>query len=116
MSITYQIVYWRDIPAQIRLRSGRERFSHPLSQRFQEAIDMAAMRADATSTDDYLEEWRAGEAHSREGEPEQVAAALAAELEAAYPQERLMRLAANKGLDPTSPPGPLSVSGEGGKS
>ena len=99
MSVTYQIVYWRDIPAQIRLRSGKERLSRPLSPRFQEAIDMAAMRAEATSTDDYLEEWRTGEAINRDGDPEQVANAVAAEIEAAYTRERLMRLAANQGLE-----------------
>ncbi len=99
MSFTYQIVYWRDIPAQLRLRSGKERYSQPLAQRFQEAIDMAAMRADTTTTDDYLEEWRTGEAQVGEGDPEQMAITLAAELEAAYPQERLTRLVAKKGFE-----------------
>jgi len=99
MSITYQIVYWRDIPAQVRLRSGKERLSRPLSARFQEAIDMAAMRAETTSTDDYLEEWRTGEALTREGDPEQVAEAVVAEIEASYSRERLLKLAANRGLD-----------------
>ncbi len=99
MSITYQIVYWRDIPAQVRLRAGKERISRPLSQRFQEAIDAAAMRASATNTDDYLEEWRTGEPQSSEGDPQALADTLATELEAAYPPHRLERLAANKGLE-----------------
>ena len=99
MSITYQIVYWRDIPAQVRLRSGKERLSRPLSARFQEAIDMAAMRAETTSTDDYLEEWRTGEALTREGDPQQVADVVVAEIEASYSRERLLKLAANRGLE-----------------
>jgi len=103
MSITYQIVYWRDIPAQIRLRAGKERISRPLSQRFQEAIDTAAMRASATSTDDYLDEWRTGEPQSSEGDPQATADSVAAELEAAYPPQRLDRLAANKGLEGNTP-------------
>jgi hypothetical protein len=81
------------------LRSGKERFSRPLSGRFQEAIDSAAMRGNATSTDEYLEEWRTGDPLEADGEPEQVGDRLAAELEAAYPQERLFRLAANKGFE-----------------
>jgi len=101
MSVNYTIVYWRDIPAQIRLRSGKERFSRPLAGRFQEAIDMAAMRDNATSTDDYLEEWRSAEPLEADGDPQQVADALAAELETAYPQERLLKLAANKGFERT---------------
>jgi head-tail adaptor len=101
MSVNYTIVYWRDIPAQIRLRSGKERISRPLAGRFQEAIDMAAMRDNATSTDDYLEEWRSAEPVEADGDPQQVADALVAELEIAYPQERLLKLAANKGFERT---------------
>jgi hypothetical protein len=103
MSITYQIVYWRDIPAQIRVRAGKERISRPLSQRFQDAIDVAAMRASATSTDEYLEEWRTGEPQSSDGDPQAIADTLAAELEAAYPPHRLDRLAANKGIERNTP-------------
>ncbi|HEY5669893.1 MAG TPA: virulence factor [Anaerolineales bacterium] len=99
MTVTYQIVYWRDIPAQIRLRSPQGRISRPLSPRFQEAIDAAAMRAHATSTDDYLEDWRTGDTQSREGDAQQVADSVADEIEAAYPQDRLLGLAANGGLE-----------------
>ena len=38
-------VYWRDIPAQVIVKKGRESAKVMLSQRFQEAIDRAAMRA-----------------------------------------------------------------------
>ena len=51
---TMQIVYWRDIPAQIKGREGRKRSSLPLEERFEKAIDAAAMRGGADSTDDYL--------------------------------------------------------------
>ena len=43
MAITYQIVYWRDIPAQIKIKDGRQRKGRPLSDRFGQAIDQAAM-------------------------------------------------------------------------
>jgi hypothetical protein len=94
---TYQIIYWRNIPAQVKVRAGREKLSRPLSDRFQEAIDEAAMRAKTTGTDDYLEEWRTSEWHEREGEAAAVAGAVLAELEAAYPDERLRRLVRNNG-------------------
>ena len=38
-------VYWRDIPSQVMVRVGRDTSKVMLSQRFQEAIDRAAMRA-----------------------------------------------------------------------
>ena len=94
-----QIVYWRDIPAQVKARSGRVRTSRPLSDRFQEAIDAAAMRAGLTESDVYLAEWRTSEPVERDGEPEAVAAAIVAELEAAYSSERLVALVATGGND-----------------
>ena len=51
-------VYWRDIPAQIIAKAGRKTAKVQLSQRFMDAIDMAAMRAGKGSTDEYLEDWR----------------------------------------------------------
>lgn len=51
-------IYWRDIPAQVLARAGREKARAPLSNRFQTAIDQAAARAGKTDTDGYLDEWR----------------------------------------------------------
>jgi hypothetical protein len=96
---SYQIVYWRDIPAQVKVKAGRTRAARPLSERFQVYIDRAAMRAGMFNTDDYLGEWHTGEAIEREGEPEAVAEAVIAELEAAYPNERLEQLALNGGRE-----------------
>jgi len=52
------VVYWRDIPAQVIASRGRERAKVALSDRFQEAIDRAAMRAGKGASDKYLEDWR----------------------------------------------------------
>lgn len=97
MTSLYQIVYWRDIPAQVKVKSGRARTGKELSERFQVFIDRAAMRAGLFNTDDYLAEWRTSDPVERKGEPEAVAAAVAAELEAAYPDSRLETLVLNGG-------------------
>ena len=94
-----QVVYWRDIPAQVKVREGRTRVSRPLGPRFQEAIDAAAMRAGASATDDYLAEWRTSDPTDRPGAPGVIADAVASELESAYPPERLMKLAENGGRE-----------------
>ena len=39
------IISWRDVPAQVIVKRGREVAKVPLSARFQEAVDRAAMRA-----------------------------------------------------------------------
>ena len=92
------VISWRDIPAQVVGGSGRGAVKAPLSERFQEAIDAAATRAGMTGTDAYLEQWR------RASRPcgEDLAGAVVAEaarLEAAYPPERLARLAASGGVE-----------------
>jgi hypothetical protein len=86
------IIYWRDIPAQVMVGSGRRAVKRELPERFQVAIDMAAMRGGARDTDAYLADWRKVPSGTREGEAETVVAAAAAEIESAYDSERLRRL------------------------
>src|SRR5450759_1113322 len=52
------IISWRDIPAQVIVKRGRETAKVQLSQRFQEAVDRAAMRAGKGSSDAYLADWQ----------------------------------------------------------
>jgi hypothetical protein len=91
------IVYWRDIPAQIIGRAGRQTFKKQLSHRFQEAIDRAAMRAGRGSSDAYLSEWRreAREVPARELQAE--VDRLASEFESTMTDEDLLRLVRAKG-------------------
>jgi len=76
MSVDVRIVSWRDIPAQVKVGAGRTRISRPLGERFQHAIDEAAMRAGKSGSDEYLTEWRTSDPETREGEPDSVAAEL----------------------------------------
>lgn len=88
----YQVIYWRDIPAQVKARSGAKRGARELSPRFQEAIDAAAMISGAAGTDGYLAEWRTSEWQSADGPLPAVLEETAAKLEAEYPDERLASL------------------------
>jgi hypothetical protein len=99
MSTQIQIVYWRKIPAQVKARSGRTRVSQPLSGRFQQAIDQAAMIAGMAGTDAYLGAWSTSEWEERDGSIEEAAQSAAAMLERDYPETRLRRLAAAGGLE-----------------
>jgi dihydroneopterin aldolase len=83
---TVQIMYWHDIPVQVKAKHGRKRHSVELPQRFQIAVDNAAMQAGLTGSDAYIETFRWGDAEEREGTPEEVAAAVAAEVEAQFPK------------------------------
>ena len=86
------IVYWRDIPAQVIVKKGRQSAKRELSLRFTEAIDMAAMRTGAAESGAYLEEWRKGDPSPVSDDLETEADAAAAELEAAYDKARLVAL------------------------
>ena len=58
MSGKYQIIYWRDIPSQIKAKVGRKRVSRPLSDRFMQIIDAAAMEITVDVSEDELAERR----------------------------------------------------------
>jgi len=91
------IVYWRDIPAQVIVGRGRSGAKHPLPERFEQAIDRAAMKVGASDTDAYLAEWRRAPAFSVDGDPADVAAAQAARIDAEYDRDRIKALIANDG-------------------
>jgi hypothetical protein len=96
------IVFWRDIPAQVIVKAGRRSAKRALDERFQEAIDRAAMRAGLRDTDGYLGEWRRSPAGACSDELESEADAAATRLDADYPHERLRTLVANGGREPAA--------------
>ena len=92
-------IYWRDIPAQVMAKKGRQRIRHKLSDRFAQAIDRAAMRAKKTDADAYLDDWRRVSQRS-DGEMESLVEARATALEAEYDDARLDAIIRNKGMAP----------------
>ena len=92
------VISWRDIPAQVTAGKGRHATRVQLSERFQEAIDAAAMRAGLIGTDTYLEEWRR-ETRACGDDLEAEVAATAAQLELDYTDERLERLVRASGAE-----------------
>ena len=95
-----QIVYWRDIPAQVMVKAGRRnQAKRELSLRFTEAIDMAAMRTGAAESDEYLAEWRRGDA-TEVGDDLEVEAQTAMDaIESEYNKDRLVTLVKNGGFE-----------------
>ena len=91
------IVYWRDIPAQVIVKAGRTAAKRQLTERFEKAIDRAAMRAGLRDTDSYLAEWRRADPVECGTDLEAEAAAAAAKLEAEFTDEKLAALVASGG-------------------
>ncbi|AZL60937.1 hypothetical protein EI545_20190 [Tabrizicola piscis] len=94
---TVTIVYWRDIPAQVIVGTGRRASKVQLSERFEQAIDRCAMKIGAKDADAYLAEWRKAPIGDVEGEPDTIAATEAARLEAEFDTDRLKALIATDG-------------------
>lgn len=92
-------IQWRDIPSQVTAKAGRKSAKVMLADRFQQAIDRAAMRAGKGGSDAYLEDWqRVRTPCSAELDAE--AARLASELDEAWSDERLEAVVKNKGRLP----------------
>jgi hypothetical protein len=87
---SYQVMYWKHIPSQIKAWEGETQAKRMLPDRFQVAIDAFAMKDGSTDMDAYLDGWRWGPVEERQGAPDEVIAAVVAELDAAHPRARLM--------------------------
>ena len=97
------VIYWRDIPAQVVAEEGRGRNRQQakveMPRRFALAIDEAAMRDGADSTDDYLAEWRKADPEAIDGDLSAAAEGKAAELDALYNKEKLAALVPSGGKE-----------------
>ena len=78
----YQVLYWRDIPAQIKIHVGKRPKSQPLADRFQVWIDRVAMAEGLIGTDEYLDLWQWSVRIECAGKMEEALPGLIAEIEA----------------------------------
>jgi hypothetical protein len=80
---TYKILYWQEVPSQIRAEDddGNEE-TVALPQKFMVRIDALAAERGLEGSDDYLGQWHWSDEVSREGSAQEVAEAVARELEA----------------------------------
>jgi hypothetical protein len=79
---TYKVLYWQEIPSQIKAEDDLDDVTVPMPDRFQERIDLMAARRGLQEADAYLAQWKWSEEEEREGSAEAVAGAVMAELEA----------------------------------
>jgi hypothetical protein len=86
----YQVMFWKHIPSQVKAWEGETQVKRMMPDRFQVAIDAFSMREGSTEMDAYLDGWQWGPVEERAGTPEDVLAAVIAELDSANPRARLM--------------------------
>ena len=87
----YRIFYWKHIPSSIVVQGDGKTVKKQLSQRIQNAIDSYAMVMGLTGTDDYAAQYRRGDWIECDGDPEEVANAVLAELETEFAKIEIPR-------------------------
>ncbi len=100
------IISWRDIPAQVNGGSGESKQQRILPQRFQGAIDRAAMKAGKKTSGEYVQEWRRSSIPLPDGFAGDYLAAVLAEaerIENEFPTSRLKLWVETGGWDPDRP-------------
>ena len=88
----FRVTYWRELPSLVTARDGGHTAKAALDARFMVAIDEAAMRLGATDSDAYLEGWIQGDWEERGGTPEEIAEAVARELDAEFDPARVQAM------------------------
>lgn len=79
---TYKILYWQEIPTQVKAEDDEDDVTLMLDGKFMEYIDILAAKRGLQASDDYLAQWKWTEEAERAGSAHEVAEALKAELEA----------------------------------
>jgi len=81
----YQILFWQDIPSQVKAWDDFDEVKLELPLRFTARTDESAQRQGLTSADDYMAQWKWGDEQEREVSAAEVAEAVKQELEARFP-------------------------------
>ena len=79
---SYKVLYWQEVPTQVKAEDDDEDVTLLMPDRFQERIDRLAAERGLCGADDYLAQWRWSDEDERDGSAAEVAAAVRAELEA----------------------------------
>ncbi len=77
----YQILYWQEIPSQVKAVDDHDEVSLPLSAKFLERIDELAAERGFEGSDEYLDQWQWGDEQECEGAAQEVAERIVAQLE-----------------------------------
>jgi hypothetical protein len=90
------IVFWRDIPAQLLIGSGRKAKKLMLSEKFEKAIDRCAMKVGAIDSKSYLDVWQKKTIPMDPSKPNSIEEE-AEKMERYYTSEKLKALILNDG-------------------
>ena len=79
---TYKVLYWQEIPTQIKAEDDMDDVTVMLDDRFMQQVDILAAKRGLQGADEYLAQWKWTDEEERDGTAQEVADAVKAELEA----------------------------------
>ncbi len=88
------IMYWKEIPAQVKAEDADGEVNVPLPDRFQEGIDAVSMLDGSYGDDAYLEGWVWGPEVEAPGTAQEAAEAEARRIAARFPEDFVSRVRA----------------------
>ena len=100
---THQILYWKDVPAQVRVFEGKKRISRPMPDRFQTEIDRIAMKEGLAGSDEYLDSWSWGSYNNISGTAKEAALSAAEHFNRQFPLDFVARIKKLHGSDIRDP-------------
>ena len=77
----YKILYWQNIPSQIKVWDDFDEIKIELPPRFMVKIDQAAKEKGLIGNEDYLAQWNWSDENEIDGDPSEVAGKIKSELE-----------------------------------
>ena len=77
---TYQVLYWKDIPTQVKASEGADDETVALGSWFEEKIDEVATELGLVGSDAYIDQYEWSDEEDRDGSAKEVAEAVASEL------------------------------------
>ena len=86
------ILYWKEIPVQVKSEDADNTVSLPLDHRFQEAADAVAMMDGSYGSDAYLDAWQWGDATDSNLNAETAANQLAQRINNGMPHDFVARI------------------------
>ncbi len=81
----FQVLFWQDIPSQVKAWDDFDEIKLDLPPRFTERIDASAQKQGLIQADSYMSQLRWGQPGERSGAPHDVAEAVKNELEMKFP-------------------------------
>ena len=81
------ILYWKEIPVQVKAEDPNNSVSLPLHHRFQEAADAIAMMDGSYGSDEYLDAWQWGNTTDSQLDAQAAANQLAQRINNGMPED-----------------------------